>query len=112
MSNQKADTSLDQLINIVQQISGNQITNNLHKTIQTISKKRKIYLSPDSNLNKTFFIKRINYTVIATIISANDTLYTAKILSVEGKSFNKVGDELTISKRELQLTAHPTSLTL
>ena len=63
----------------------------------------------DTNLNKTFRIKRINYSVIATITSSSDNIYTAKILSVDGKSFNKVGDELSISKRELELTAQPTS---
>lgn len=62
----------------------------------------------DSNLNRTFKIKRINYKVLATITSVNNEMYTAKILSVEGESLNKVGDELLISKRELQLTGKST----
>lgn len=107
------DTSIDQLLNIVAQSGGNnQILNSLiktlHKTIPTQRTKRRIIMA-DTNLNKVFRIKRINYSVIAKILTVSDNLYNAEILSIDGQSFNKVGDTLTISKRELQLTGHPTS---
>lgn len=65
---------------------------------------------PDSNLNRTFKIKRINHSVIATITSLSDNIYTAKILSVDGNSFNRVGDKLSISRRELEITGRPMTL--
>lgn len=108
----KANNSLTDLLQIVTLLDDpkhfNNIINALHKTIPVIPKKRRIPMS-DTNINKIFRIRRINYSVIAKITDANDNLYTAEILSVDGESFNKVGDKLAISKRELQLTGRPTS---
>lgn len=103
----KADTSIDQLINIIQYADGSkQILNNLNdalrKTIPTISKRKQTMT--DTNLNRIFRIKRINYFVVAKIVSSSGNIYNAEIISVDGQSFNKVGDTLSISKRELQLT--------
>ena len=113
MSN-KADTSIDQLINIVTKAGGNnQILNNLikalHKTIPVQRTKRRIPMA-DANLNKTFRLQRINHTVIATITASDmENMYTAKILSIEGKTLFNVGDDFPISKYELKLTGQPTS---
>jgi len=110
----KSDTSIDQLINIVTKAGGNnQILNNLiktlHKTIPVVPKKRRTPMI-DSNLNKTFRLKRINHSVIATITeSDSENMYTAKILSIEGKTLFNVGDNFPISKHELKLTGQPTS---
>lgn len=111
----KADTSIDQLINIVQQAGGNnQILNNLiktlHKTIPVQRTKRRITMS-DTNLNKTFTIKRINYSVLGKVESRDENmLYKVRIISiVDGSTAYKTGDTLLMSKRELELTGRPTS---
>ena len=112
MANQKADTSIDDLLKIIAQSGNKEHFEKLYKAlIKTIPvhTARRTTMS-DTNLEKTFRIKRINYSVIATITSSDgNNLYTAKVLSVDGESHVREGDNLTISKRELELTGRPTS---
>lgn len=64
----------------------------------------------DPNLNKTFKIQRINYSVIATISLGRDDLYEATITSFDkGDSPHDIGASFPISKGELKLTGVVTS---
>jgi hypothetical protein len=114
MANQKADTSLTDLLKIVTLLDDpkqfNALITVLHKSIPIRRIKRRIPMA-DANINKTFTIKRINHSLLAKIVSRDsDNMYNAKIISVvEGTTFNKAGDEFPISKRELELTGRPTS---
>jgi len=114
MANRKADTSIDQLLNIIKQADGNnQLLNNLitalHKTIPVQRTKRRTIMA-DTNLNKTFTIKRINYSILGKVESRDDNMYNVRIISiVDGQSNFKSGDSLLISKRELEITGRPTS---
>lgn len=112
MANQTADTSITKLLTLaiksgLDPNSFKQLNKALKRLIPIVKKRR--ILMPDSNLNKTFRIKRINHIVIVKVLTAFENMYTAQIISVEGQSFNKVGDELSISKRELEITGHITS---
>ncbi len=64
----------------------------------------------DANLNKTFIIKRINYSVLGKVESNDNNMYNVLIISVmNGKTNFKSGDSLLISKRELEITGRPIS---
>ncbi len=109
---QKSDTSLIQLVDLIGRASAN--PDSLNKVLAIVSKaiplktKRRVIM-PDKNINKIFKIKRINYSVVAKITPDSDNMYNAEVLAVEGDSKTKVGDNLTISKRELELTGRPSS---
>jgi len=109
MSDKKADTSIDQLITLVNKSGSDQkifasLINSLIKTIP-IQKGRKTMPAIDENLNQTFKIKRINYSILGKVLSINEQqLYNVEVLSiVEGETRIHTGDILYISKGELAL---------
>ncbi|MFA6569969.1 MAG: hypothetical protein WCT77_01895 [Bacteroidota bacterium] len=107
----KADTSINDLINLVKTScqdpkSFNKLANALTQLIP-IQSKRRIKM-PDKNLNKVFRIKRINHTIIAKVISLDDNMYEVQVISSDNNQ-HVIGDTLPISKRELELTGKPTS---
>lgn len=110
MKNKKADTTIDQFINILKESETNpQRVIKLIEAIEGIIPVKKGRRMPkiDENLNKRFRIKRIGYTVIAKIKRFDKTtnLYDAEIISIDSGESNFVeGDRLMISKRELELT--------
>lgn len=110
MRNKKADTTIDQFINILKETESDpQKVINLIKAIEGIIPVKKGRKMPkiDENLNKNFRIKRIGYSVVAKIkrFDNNTNLYDAEILAIDsGESHFVKGDRLVISKRELELT--------
>jgi hypothetical protein len=106
MRDKKADTSISSLIKAFEQIGGDpSVIKKLINAPDVKSRKHKM-TKPDPNLNKTFTLKRIDFSVTAEITNSRlDGLYNAEILSiVEGDTLYNVGDVLPISKRELELT--------
>ena len=112
MSIRKADTSINDLLSIVKNSDSDPIkSNTLIKSLQSsipIKHTRKITMA-DTNLNKTFNIKRINYKILGKVESVDDNMYNVKILSiVDGQTNFKIGDTLSISKHELEITGRVT----
>ena len=115
MPKRKADTTIDQLINIISDSEDNPLK--LEKFIDALLKtipvrKGKNMPKVDPYLNKRFKLRRINYTVIGSVESKQNNLYTVAIKSIEydeniEKKFMKVGDTLTVSKRELEIGGKP-----
>lgn len=110
MSHKKVDTTTDQFLTILQ--SSNDDPQKLIKIIKAIEKTipvkgRKRMPKLDSNLNKRFCIKRINYEITAKIVEFNKKInsYCIEVLSVDkGETKVSPGTFLFISKRELELT--------
>lgn len=107
MANKHADTSIAELAATFIMIGGDpKMIKKLVAHTQPKPKSRRHKMpKTDPNLNKTFKIKRINYSVFATIKPGTDDLYKATITSInEGKSPFEIGEDFLISKRELELT--------
>ena len=107
MSDKHISTTIDKLSAIFVAMGGDTKTiRNLaeHNQPKLKSGRRKMPKT-DPNLNKTFKIKRINYSVFATINPGTDDLYKAIVTSIDkGKSPFEIGEDFLISKRELELT--------
>lgn len=113
MSQRKVDTSINDLLSIVKDSESDPIKLNvLTKSLQSlipVKHSRKIPMT-DTNLNKMFTIKRINYSVLGKVESRDDNMYNVRIISiVDGTTNVKNGDLLSISKRELEITGRHTS---
>lgn len=105
MTDKKADTSISNLAKAFVKIGGDPKV--IEKLLNTpnIKPRRRKMPKTDPNLNKTFKIKRINYSVFATINPGTEDLYKATVTSInEGKSPFEIGEDFLISKRELELT--------
>ena len=117
MSKSKADLHIDQLAATFIALGGDaktikKLAAHTQKPKFTKGKNgRRKMPKTDSNINKNFKIKRLDYSVIATINNGTDDhLYRATITSVsEGVSPFEIGETFPISKRELELTGMPTS---
>ena len=112
MANKKVDTTISELAATFIAIGGDKetIAKLVKHTQPKLKSGRRKMSKVDPNLNKNFKIKRINYSVIATINPGIDGLYTAKITSLGvGDSPFEIGESFLISKRELELTGIPTS---
>lgn len=113
MSRRQADTSIDDLLSIIKDSESDPIKFDiLIKSLQSlipVKRSRRIPMA-DTNLNKTFTIKRINYSILGKVESRDDNMYNVRIISiVDGQTNFKSGDSLLISKRELEITGRPTS---
>ncbi len=107
MANKKADTSIAELAATFKAIGGDpkMIKKLIAHTQPKLKSGRRRMPKTDPNLNKTFKIKRINYSVIATINPGTADLYKAIITSIDnGESPFEIGEDFLISKRELELT--------
>jgi len=106
MPDKKADTSISNLAKAFVKIGGD--PNVIKKLLDApdIKPRRGKMTKIDPNLNQTFKLKRLDFSIIAEITEKRvDELYSAKIISiVEGETLYNVGDALPISKRELELT--------
>ena len=106
----KADTTIDQLLTLIDKStqdpqSFDKLTKTLSSMIPVQKGRNNMSKKVDDNLNQTFKIKRLNYSILAKVIKSNEHLYTVEILSiVEGESNFKPGDKLQVSKAELRLT--------
>ena len=112
MSNKSVDTTIAELAATFVMIGGDAkaISKLVKHTQPKLKSGRRKMSKVDPNLNKNFKIKRINYSIIATINTGSDDLYNAKITSIfEGDSPFEIGESFPISKRELELTGVPTS---
>ena len=108
----KADLKITHLANTFLALGGDpkMIKKLVEHTQPKLKSGRRKMSKVDPNLNKNFKIKRINYSVIATINPGIDGLYSAKITSLDiGESPFEIGESFLISKRELELTGVPTS---
>ena len=111
----KADTSIDQLIELVNQADKNplimkSLINALAKTIP-VHKSRRVIM-PDKNIDKLFSIRRIGYNALVKIQSTDDpNMYNANVVKIlSGDTKVTEGTSLSISKRELQLIGRPYSI--
>lgn len=112
MTRRKAVTTMNDIINIIKNVADDE-----QRAIQFIDalssvipvKKTKRTKAPDPYLNKTLSVKRYNGTYTVQILGLDSCLpdcYIAKVISIDSTTSHiKVGDSLTISKRELQLTS-------
>jgi hypothetical protein len=113
MARNKAETTVDQLLNIIKSANDDprkliNLINAFEKTIPVV-RGRKRMPKPDENLNSKFHIKRINYEIDAKVIefNKNNNSYCIEVLNVTGDSKICPGVMLFISKRELELTGTP-----
>jgi hypothetical protein len=112
MSQKKVDITIAELAATFVAIGGDAktISKLVKHTQPKLKTGRRKMVKVDPNLNRNFKIKRINYSIIATIGTGSDDLYNATITSVfEGNSPYGIGESFPISKRELELTGVPTS---
>ena len=120
MPDKKADTTTKNLIKMVKASissieAGNRdpfdkLIKSIEKTIPV--KRGKKMPKIDPFLNKQLKIQRINYTVVGTVEAKADNLYTIEIKSIDYdtnviKRFMKIGDTLTVSERELEISSKP-----
>ncbi len=107
MADKKADTTISELAAAFVIIGGDpaMIKKLVDHTQPKPKSRRRKMPKTDPNINKTFKIKRINYSVFATINPGTDNLYKAIITSIDkGVSPFEIGENFLISKRELELT--------
>lgn len=117
MADRKVSTTMDDIIKIIKHTEKdedrfNQFIDALASTIP-VSRRRKM-AKVDKNLNRSFLIKRINYKIVAKIVTMDRELsmYQAVVETVinenpDAKINTKVGDTLFISSRELEVTGRP-----
>ena len=109
--NKSASTSVSDLINMVKVDDPSALPNlikAIKKTIPSKKSRRTKMPKVDTNLNKTFRIKRINYVVLADIHNGDEFTYDAQIVKIlDGEPHLQIGDTFPISKRELELTGRP-----
>lgn len=106
MPDKKADTSISNLAKAFVKIGGDPKVIKKLLDAPDIKPRRGKMPKTDPNLNKTFKLKRLDYSITAEITEERvDNLYSATIIEiVEGQTLYNVGDTLPISKRELELT--------
>jgi hypothetical protein len=106
MTDKKADTSISNLAKAFVKIGGDPKVIEKLLNAPDIKPRRRKMPKTDPNLNKTFKLKRLDFSVNAKITKNKmDSFYSAEIIEiVEGETLFNIGDSLLITKRELELT--------